>query len=165
MLDVRAFTATMPAMRQRLLCAALVLGACSTPDAPQQEPARAPELPWTQEFMEEATLVADEVAVEGPPGLLHHFVQRQEPDWHDYSVRTVPEGLLQETRLRVEGGPEIRANLDNLAIVALRSLRVLERPGDVPVTVRARGDAYWQRTKDGSEQRSDVLELVGQRPH
>jgi len=160
-------------MLLRILVFAVLFAACAgEPDPRQARPSGAAEgtqpvadLPWTQEFMESAVLVAGDVSIEGPAGLLDHFVQLQDPEVHTYRVRTVPEGLMQETTVKELGSVfPIRCNLDNLSIVAERSLTVLERPGDVAVRVVARGDAYWKRTNSGNERRGELLELIGHRP-
>jgi hypothetical protein len=160
-------------MLLRILPFVVLLVACASEPAPEQarssdstEGSAAPaDLPWTQEFTELAVLVASEVRIEGPPGLREHFVQNQDSENHTYRVRTVPEGLMQETAVKELGSVfPIRCNLDSLTIVAERSLTVLERPGEVPVRVFARGDAYWKRTNSENERRGEELELIGHRP-
>jgi hypothetical protein len=123
-----------------------------------------PALPWTREFLEESVLVAREVLIEGPAGLVDHVAVRQELDTQDVSVRTVPEGLLQETVIKPGSGGLIWCQLDNLTINAEVRLRVLERVGEVPVRVEAVGDAYWKNARSGAERRGERLELIGKRP-
>ena len=129
-------------------------------DAPFVPP---PPQPWTSRFEGEAVLFADEIRIEGPPGLLEHIVLRQEPGVTDYQVRTVAEGLLQElTLLREDPLGDLRGQLDNWSLVAFRRLTLLERPGDVPITVRAEGRAAWIGA-DGTEQRQARLQFVAER--
>ena len=124
-------------MLLRFLALVPLLAACTSDPATAEPPTQATaenaaraDLPWTLEFMESAVLVAGDVRIEGPPGLLHHVAQLQDSDVHTYRVRTVPEGLLQETTVKELGSVfPIRCNLDNLYITAERSLTVLERPG------------------------------------
>ena len=111
--------------------------------------------------MAPAVLVAREVSIEGPAGLLDHVALAVDKQVHDYSVRTVPEGLLQE--LRVKPGMTdalVLCHLDRLEIAAETCIRVLERPGDVAVSVTATGNAVW-RTPDGAERSGEVLKLHG----
>lgn len=129
------------------------------------ERARIADLPWTREFFSDAFLLADEVHVEGPPGLLQHVVAAQDPQVMEYSVQTLPEGLHQQTRARQGVGPvEIHAQLDNWRIVAFRRLTVLERPGDAPVLVMASGDATWQEVATGNRRSGAALSFRGERP-
>lgn len=136
--------------------------ACSRPE-PEPEPApavaAAPARAWPQTFAAPAVLVAREVEIEGPPGLLEHLALRVDPRVHDYSVRTVTEGLLQEVTLKPNEVPEVvRCYLDQLEIAAETRLRVLERPGDCELVVTARGDAFFQRPGE-PERRGEQLRL------
>jgi hypothetical protein len=74
----------------------------------------------------------------------------------------LPEGLLQSVRVKNNGQGEIRGQLDQLVIVATRSLQVLERPGHVPVVVQARGDVLYKDLATGQEVRQAVLRIEGQ---
>jgi hypothetical protein len=137
--------------------------ACSGPQSeiePAEEPrVEAPRRPWPQTFVTPAVLVAREVSIEGPPGLLEHFALRPDQRAHDYVVRTVPEGLLQEVTLRADVPPEpIRGYLDQLEVAAEVRLRVLERAVDCELVVRASGDAFFQRPGQ-PEQRGESLRL------
>lgn len=152
-----------------LLHAAILLvlvAACTAP--PTARTPIAPSTPslsgaWTNTFAEPALLIAEEVHIEGPRGLLDHFAVRIEEHYHERSEKTTPAGYLQRFDVRSDGvQAEIRAWLDELEIVALRSLTALERPGDVGVIVMARGDAFWKRTGDGRERRAERLRLVGE---
>ncbi|HVS17916.1 MAG TPA: hypothetical protein VMT18_04890 [Planctomycetota bacterium] len=109
--------------------------------------------------MTPAVLVAREVSIEGPPGLLEHFALRPDQRVHEYVVRTVPEGLLQEVTLRADVPPEpIRGYLDQLEVAAEVRLRVLERAVDCELVVHASGDAFFQRP-GRPEQRGESLRL------
>lgn len=131
-------------------------------EAPHADAEPGATRPWTAAFLDEAVLVAREVRIEGPPGLLEHVAVRQEPPYTVVSVRTTPEGLLQEVALADDApDTEIRAQLDNLAIAAERRLIVLERPGPVPVVVDATGDVYHARRDGSGERRGETLRLVG----
>jgi hypothetical protein len=125
--------------------------------APQQAPR-----PWTRTFLEPAVLIAREVTIEGPTGLRDHVALLVDSLVHDYEVRTLPEGMLQEVTLKPGAGEElVRGHLDRLQIAAEVRLRVLERPGDVPVVVVATGNAVW-KTPDGKERSAETLRLVGE---
>jgi hypothetical protein len=163
-------------VRSKLLAVALIgVVACGSPDKKTQSPfAPAPDpnepeptgalkiKPWTDAFVKPAVLLARDVRVEGPDGLLEHFVSRQELDIVDIQTKTTPDGLLQTITL-YDGVPngEIRAQLDNLAITCLHRLEVLERPGDVPIVVVATGDAYYQETTSKMEKRGPSLRFEG----
>lgn len=121
-------------------------------------------LPWTSDFQNPALLVADEVHVEGPSGLLEHFALRVEPAFHERNEETTSAGYLQTVVAQADAPVEIRGYLDRLELAAIRRLTVLERPGDVDVIVEARGDVYWVRTDSGEEQRVPTLRLAGRRP-
>ena len=149
----------------RLLGLVLLLcGACAAPEpAPEKQPfVPPPPPPWTNAFAVDAVLVAEEVHIEGPQNLLEHVATRQDPATVN-ETRTTTQGLEQVIALRPGvDRAEIRAQLDGLKIVALRRLVVLQRPGSVPVRVRAVGSAFWSKA-DGSEQRrDDALELRGE---
>ena len=160
-----------------LTLALCLLSACGAPaersesEAPPEfvpleppEPPPAPR-PWTQSFRSSALLVADEVRIEGPKGLLDHIATRIEPDFHSYTAETLPEGFQQTFEpLRNDAGIDIRAYFDALEVVALRRLIVLERPGEVDVVVQATGDAFWRESSSGREKRGPLLRFVGTRP-
>ena len=144
---------------------ALFALACSTPknDATTMpEPIR----PWTQEFEQRTLLLADSVRIEGPVGLLEHLATRPNPEFHERSERTTPDGFLQEIQSRVTGqGSEIYAWLDKLEIVALRKLVVLEAPSQTDVVVEAAGEVLWKPLEsDQPERREATLRLVGKPP-
>jgi hypothetical protein len=141
--------------------------ACGSPSAsvgvaPANEldgPPAPTTLPWTDAFIEPALLMADEVRIEGPPGLITHFVGRVE-EGITRTVKTLPEGLRQVYVVDAGAHVEVRAQLDQLQIVALRSIVVLERPGPVDVVVDARGDVFHQ-APGGEVRRSPSLRLEG----
>ena len=127
----------------------------SGPRAPAQ-PA-----PWTDAFAKPAVLIAAEIRVEGPKGLLDHVATVSDPDEFNRTEKTRPEGFLQEIVVKPDAvGAEIRAQLDQLTIVATRRLVVLERPAAVDVTVVAQGDAYWA-SRDEDEKRGESLRFHG----
>ena len=154
-----------------LLCACGAPVERSEPAAPPEfvpleplEPPPAPK-PWTTSFRSPALLIADEVRIEGPQGLLDHIATRIEPDFHTYDAETIPEGFQQTFEPRdASAGIDIRAYFDALEVVALRRLVLLERPGDVEVVVQAAGDAFWRESATGREQRGSLLRFVGTRP-
>lgn len=155
-----------------LLLAIAFAAACSSPENSISPPADAPpektveergllRLPWTEDFQKPAVLVAQEVRIEGPRGLLQHVATISDPSELDRVEKTVPEGFLQEIVVKPDAvGAEIKAQLDQLAIVATRRLYVLERPGPVGVLVLARGDAYYALGKE-TEKRGETLRLEG----
>jgi len=148
--------------------ALLALACTSAPQASEpraEEPAPvAPERAWTRTFLEEAVLMARVVRIEGPPGLRDHLALVQDGVRHVHEVTTTREGLLQRTTVRddLDYPAPIRCQLDRVTIVAERQLLVLERPGDVSVTVVAEGDAFFKRAGEETEQRGAVLRIVGQ---
>ena len=130
---------------------------------PEPAPEVEERLPWTETFRAPALLIADEIRVEGPKGLLDHFAARVEPDHHHYTAETLPEGFVQTFELKRRGsGIEIRAQLDAWELVAIEKLVALERPGDVDAVVFARGDVYWCDTATGAERRGPTLTFRGE---
>jgi hypothetical protein len=117
---------------------------------------------WTNTFQREAVLVADEIEIEGPSDLIQHVVLRDDPENAVYTTKTVSEGLRQELVARPETRMEVRGQLDAWSLAAFRRITVLQRPGEVPVTVRARGNVYWAAA-GGGERRADVLDFRGVR--
>jgi len=144
-----------------------MLAACGS--APSGEDAKASAvpaaagLPWTREFQVSSTLVAREVFLEGPPGLIDHVAFKQHPD-HRYTAKTTAEGFLQEVSSDRGEGELIRIQIDNLAIAAERRIRVLERVAEGPVRVQASGDVFYKNLVTGQESRGESLELTGARP-
>ena len=158
------------------VCLPLSLLACVAPEkrsespfAPAPDPKAGPptniviQKPWTERFFTAGALVANDVRIEGPDGLLEHVVSLQDLQITDVVTKTTPDGLLQTITLRSDAvGEEIRAQLDNLAIACSRSLTILERPGPVDVVVTAAGDVFFQeKGSDAGEQRAPNLRLVG----
>ncbi|MCC6407878.1 MAG: hypothetical protein IT453_12010 [Planctomycetes bacterium] len=125
-----------------------------------------PDKPWTTAFGEKAALVGDEVTIEGPPGLLEHVLVLQNSEFFTHEERATPDGFLQLTAVKpdVGGAPPIRLRIDAWTIDAMVSVRVLERPGEVPVVVQVSGEAWYKPLAGDGEQRSAVLRFVGQRP-
>ena len=117
--------------------------------------------PWPEDFTRASLLVADRVVIEGPKGLMDHIALRQDPANLDYSADTLPEGFRQLLKRKDPSAfVEIVAGLDNWKIVALDSVLVLERPGDVPVRIVAAGRVSWHNT-DPSGSLSGDSELRG----
>jgi len=107
---------------------------------------------WPTEFKTAAVLVADEVTIEGPQGLLNHFVGLQSSAI-EYSTSVTTRGLEQRFVVKVPGDEVARASLDGWEIAAQRRLVAIERPDqDGPVRVEASGQASWQRA-DGTDRR------------
>ena len=135
--------------------------------APSAEPAAASSAasvaaPWTDAFSQSTALLAAEVRIEGPPGLISHFASVSDPEELDRSEKTVPEGFLQIISVKREArGAKITAQLDRLAIVALERLTILERPGATTVVVSAKGDVYWENPKTGEVKRGETLRFDG----
>ena len=154
------------------LCA-LTLGGCgSTGDSPSDDEQalaeQALEKPWTDAFTHGSLLVADRVVIEGPKGLMDHVALRQDATNLDYSADTLPEGFRQVLKRKDPSAfVEIVAGLDNWEIVALDSVMVLERPGDVEVRIVAAGRVSWHNTdargslSGETEQRGDRLVFSG----
>jgi hypothetical protein len=147
-----------------LLLLLVPLAACGSPGGPARESLDplAPR-PWTTAFIGEAVLVADEIRIEGPEDLLTHVAVRQDPDEVEYDTQTVPEGLLQDLRVRPGIPGDVRAQLDGWALSATRRMVILQRPGEVPVVVRARGNVLFVRADGTGEQRADELSFRGLR--
>ncbi|NOT31750.1 MAG: hypothetical protein HOP15_14995 [Planctomycetes bacterium] len=118
---------------------------------------------WTDAFRQEAVLVADEIVIEGPSDLIDHVVLRPDPETNVYTSKTISAGLLQELSARAETRLEVRGQLDAWSLAAFQKITVLQRPGDVPVTVRARGNAYWAPADGSDERRQDQLVFQGVR--
>lgn len=164
-------------MRSKLFCClALCLVACGSPGEPTEggvhpgtdggTPVAEDQLdvPWTPSFTRGAVLIADEVWVEGPKGLLNHFAARVVEPHHRQSVETIPAGFQQIVEVvNLDAGVEIRSILDSMQIVAVKRLTVLERPGDVRVKIRATGRVYYKRDGQDAIERPSI-ELMGAEP-
>ena len=150
-----------------ILCASsLWLAACQSdqpkrPDEGADAAPRAEKPAWTTRFMGRNVLMAAEVRIEGPKGLLDHLVTQSDPREHDIAVQTLPAGFLQQFQVKGGRHGEIRAQLDQVVIVATRKLSVLERPGEVPVVVFAAGDVYYKELSTGQELRQASLTIEG----
>ena len=154
------------------LCAAVLTGCGSPGDKTSDEGSNMAEQavtkPWTEAFTHASLLVADRVVIEGPKGLMDHVALRQDPANLDYSADTLPEGFRQVLKRKDPNAfIEIVAGLDNWKIVALDSVMVLERPGDVEVRIVAKGRVAWHNTdprgslSGETEQRGDRLVFNG----
>lgn len=139
--------------------------ACQGPEKPESSLTLAPPAPparaWTGAFLREAVLVADQILIEGPHDLIDHVVLRQDEETTAYATKTIPEGLWQELVARPEMGVEVRAQLDAWSLAAFQRITVLQRPGEVPVTVRALGHAYWAAVDGSGERREESLVFQG----
>ena len=149
-----------------LACTLLIPAlACRGPQEPGStlvlEPRASPARPWTGAFLREAVLVAEEIVIEGPSDLIDHVVLRQDEETTVYTTKTIPAGLWQELAARPEMGVEVRAQLDAWSLAAFRRITVLQRPGDVPVTVRAVGRAFWSAADGSDERRAENLAFQG----
>jgi hypothetical protein len=113
--------------------------------------------PWTQAFLQPATLLADRIRIEGPHGLLDHLVVRSDDEFFLRTAKTQPEGLLQVTRPRPSADVErVGGQLDRWQLSAFEEITVLINPALQSVRVIAEGDAFW-RTPDGTEKRGARL--------
>ena len=139
------------------------------PGGPAAEPEARPMpdamLPWTDAFQKSAVLLANEVRVEGPQGLIAHIATVSNSEQLVRVEKATPDGFLQVIRPK-EGihGVEIKAQLDRLTIVALERLTVLERPGAKTVVVDAKGEVFWQDQESKAEKRGAALRLEGKVP-
>ena len=120
----------------------------------------ASKAPWSLEFQSKSILIAREITIEGPVGLIDHVAYKQVAEQR-YSTKTIPDGLLQEISVGDDHSQPIFIQLDNLVINAIRSARVLERVVDGPVKITARGDAYWKNLETGEQKRAESVELIG----
>lgn len=113
--------------------------------------------PWTQAFVQPATLLADRIRIEGPHGLFDHLVVRSDDEFFLRTAETKPEGLLQVTRPRPSADVErVGGQLDRWQLSAFEGITVLINPALQSVRVIAEGDAFW-RTPDGTEKRGARL--------
>jgi hypothetical protein len=130
------------------------------PNAPPPREVLEAQKPWTERFQTAGVLIADEVRIEGPAPLLEHVVTRPETGVHDVEVKTIPAGFQQTITVRV-GGAEIRAQIDAVAISAMRRIVVLERPGLGDVLVTATGNVFWKEPQADQPTRTHSLRLEG----
>jgi hypothetical protein len=166
-----------PALSLSLALAALL--ACTTEkstsrdessgsEAPTDAPARPmPDamLPWTDAFQKSAVLLANDIRIEGPQGLIARVATVSNPDELDRVEKATPEGYLVVIQAKPEVyGVEIKAQLDRLAIVALEHLTLLERPGASSVVVDARGEVFWKELETKAEKHAPALRLEGKIP-
>lgn len=155
----------------RLLVLALAAAASSacggTGAAPDPRPGGQEVRPWKAYFSAPQALVADEVRIVGPEGLLEHVALGHDPTAHVYTTETVPEGLLQVVELRpgvnAVDAP-IQVALDALDMRVLRRVEVLEKVGLPPLEVLAEGNVWWAREDGRGEVREASLRLPGSLP-
>jgi hypothetical protein len=127
-----------------------------------------PAKPWPETFGREAFLLADQIVIKGPYGLLEHVALGRDPESLDYSAKTIPEGFRQILKRKdPRNYVEIRCQLDNWTLVALDSILVLESAAGGEVQVVAAGNAVWRSTDElgplsgDQEQRADKLVFRG----
>jgi len=141
------------------------LCACTSPDGGGSSAGSSAEknaATWTSEFQVSAILIAEEISIEGPPGLIDHVAYKQMPE-QKYAAKTTAEGFLQEVTGTEANEEAIWIHLDNLTMNAVRRGRWLERVSDGPVRVTGRGRAYWKNLETGQEKRAETIELLGPR--
>ncbi|MFO1011523.1 MAG: hypothetical protein U1F29_15795 [Planctomycetota bacterium] len=150
----------------------LVLAAALACSAPRKESrgTEAPSLgskpavvkPWTDAFQKPTLVLADEIVIEGPDGLIEHVATRADLEVQTKRERTTAQGFLTEIGLKPGVAPvEIRAFLDRYELVAMKKLTVLERPGPVDVLLRADGDVFVRDGASGAEERPATLRIQG----
>lgn len=119
-------------------------------------------LAWTNSFEKPCLIVADRIEIVGPEGLRNHLALRAEAEFHRQHTETTPDGLRQEvSALRPEAAAEIRAYLDRWELVALQSIRVLERPVPCDVRILALGDVLFVDRSTKEQRREQKLEFTG----
>lgn len=129
--------------------------------APSEDSLPRPPAAWTADFNGPAVLFAEEILVEGPEGVLKHCAVQNVLDDQDSSVRTTPDGLLQETRLKPGRPTELHAWLDHWELIAFRKITILERVQPCDVRVRALGDVRFVDQKSHQEQHGAQLSFEG----
>jgi hypothetical protein len=118
--------------------------------------------PWPSEFSKPAMLIADDISIEGPPGLVAHFAARVDPNVQQQVQKTIPSGYLQQITVKTGGeDSEIKAQLDNLSLVATRRISALERPGPVDLVIQARGRVSWHDLATKEVKRSESMTFTG----
>jgi hypothetical protein len=60
--------------------------------------------------------------------------------------------------VRPQFGVEIQAQIDAWTLAAWKRMVILQRPGEVPVTIRAQGSAVWAAAGGSGERREDTLD-------
>lgn len=139
-------------------------GAGASAEAPAR-PMPDAMLPWTDAFQKSAVLLANDVRVEGPQGLIARIATVSNPDELERIEKATPEGYLVVIQAKPEVyGVEIKAQLDRLTIVALQHLTMLERPGSKTVVVEAKGEVFWQELETKAEKHVPTLRLEGKIP-
>jgi hypothetical protein len=116
-------------------------------------------LPWTTAFEKSSVLLANDVRVEGPQGLLDH-IYCAASDKYVVNQRTIPEGYEQTVEARPGAQERVRAALDGLRIEAIRRIVILERVEPCDVHVTALGDARTSghRGTRGNVERTGAIE-------
>lgn len=129
----------------------------SAPLGPAAEPVAAR---WTDQFSQKAIVVAQEIRIEAPAGLINHLAVRSDDSLFDRVVETTEDGLRMVWTPKV-AGELIRGQLDNWSLTAFGRIVAVEKPWSEEVTVTALGEAFWQDV-DGQEDRADRLEWRGE---
>ncbi|GEM_PF-1788091 len=137
-------------------------GGSAGEQAPRQRPLTVEATPWTSKFMQRSLLLADEISITGPVGLMDHCVMTLDDALFERTELPTPDGLQLILRPRPGTGGEdlLRAQIDAWNLAAYKEIRMDLRAGDTEVVVTARGSAVWQNT-DGSEQRASHLMFSG----
>ncbi|MFT5290504.1 MAG: hypothetical protein ACI8QS_001951 [Planctomycetota bacterium] len=118
--------------------------------------------PWRPYFITPQSLLANDVRIEGPDGLLEHLAVGHNPAMHTYTTETTPDGLLQVLELRpgVDGAAEpLRVQVDGLDMRIFQRVAILERVGQPPLKIDARGAVWWAREDGTGELRQERLVL------
>lgn len=150
-----------PSKKESSVAAPAAANAASAQPA-SASPSRYQPAPWTDAFNQPCALLAAEVRIEGPPGLISHVASVSDPEELDRSEKVVPEGFLQVISVK-PGSPtaNIKAQLDRLAIVAIEKLTILERPQGTAVIVTAKGDVYWENSTTHDVKRGETMRFEG----
>lgn len=116
--------------------------------------------PWTEAFEGGALLLANTVTIEGPPGLLEHFVLRGDDALFERETKATSEGFVQVLRPLAGTMEPAQGFLDRWNVNALVELRATENPALCDVRVVAEGDAVW-RTTGGESKKGARLVFTG----
>ena len=137
------------------------LGSAATdPDAAVEDYVPPPLAPWTEAFGDSAMLLANRVTIEGPVGLLDHFVMRGDDEMFERVTKVTEDGFVQILRPYPEVFDPAKAHLDRWNINAMQELRATENPNATEVTVIAEGDVIWRST-DGASQSGNRVTFTG----
>ena len=115
--------------------------------------------PWTPQFDERSLLLAQEVIIEGPEGLLQHL--HCDASTGAFQAETLAEGYRQVIELPPGSSGHIIAQLDGMQIRAEKRLIALEKVTPCDVVVTARGSVYWAVPGSGEEERGEEWTRTG----